>query len=72
MPKLRKGAKVEWSWGAHRANGKVAESFEGDVTRTIKGEKVKRTASHDEPAYLIIQEDGGRVLKSHSELSKTT
>ena len=70
MPKFRKGAHVEWSWGAHKAEGKVSESFVKDVTRTIKGEKVKRTASHDEPAYLVTQEDGGRVLKSHSELRK--
>lgn len=70
MPKFRKGARVEWSWGAHKAEGKVSESFVEDVTRTIKGEKVKRTASKDEPAYLVTQEDGGRVLKSHSELKK--
>lgn len=68
--KFRKGTKVEWTWGAHTAEGKVAESFVRDVSRTIKGEKVKRKASADEPAYLIEQQDGGRVLKSHSELRK--
>jgi hypothetical protein len=40
------------------------------VTRSIKGEKVKRKASPEEPAYLTVQEDGDRVLKSHSELEK--
>ena len=29
---------------------------------------IKRKASAEEPAYLIVQEDGGRVLKSHSEV----
>lgn len=70
MAKFRKGAKVKWKWGAHSATGKVAESFTEDVERTIKGEKIKRKASKDEPAYLIEQDDGDRVLKSHSELEK--
>lgn len=70
MAKFRKGAKVAWAWGAYKAEGKIAESFTHDVTRTIKGEKIKRKASAEEPAYLITQEDGGRVLKSHSELSR--
>ena len=71
MTKFAKGTKVSWKWGAHQAHGKIAESFTRDVARTIKGEKVKRKASEDEPAYLIVQDDGDRVLKSHSELDKT-
>ena len=63
-----KGAKVSWTWGAHQAHGQIAERFTRKVTRTIKGEKVVREASEDEPAYLILQADGGRVLKSESEL----
>ncbi|MGE3307915.1 MAG: DUF2945 domain-containing protein [Rhizobiaceae bacterium] len=70
MAKFRKGAQVAWTWGAHIAHGKVAESFTTDVTRTIKGERIKRRASTQEPAYLITQADGGRVLKSHSELRR--
>nr|WP_320198540.1 DUF2945 domain-containing protein [Agrobacterium sp. rho-13.3]MDX8307778.1 DUF2945 domain-containing protein [Agrobacterium sp. rho-13.3] len=38
--------------------------------RKIEGSVIKRKASKDEPAYLIEQEDGGRVLKSHSELQE--
>ena len=33
-------------------------------------ETIKRKASPEEPAHLITQEDGDRVLKSHSELEK--
>ena len=40
------------------------------VTRTIKGNEVTRNATDDDPAYLIEQEDGDRVLKSGSELTK--
>ena len=72
MTKFAKGTKVSWKWGAHSAEGKVAESFTEDVARTIKGEAIKRKASEDEPAYLIEQADGGRVLKSHSELEKAS
>jgi hypothetical protein len=63
-----KGDKVSWRWGAHTANGEVAQRFERRVQRTIKGERVVRDASPDEPAYLVTQEDGGRALKSGSEL----
>ncbi len=68
MTALRKGASVSWTWGANTAEGKVAEVHTRPVARTIKGTKVKRNASRKEPAYLIRQQDGGRVLKSHSEL----
>ena len=65
-----KNTKVEWNWGSGTATGKVKESFTEDVTRTIEGNEVTRNASSDCPAYMIEQEDGGRVLKSHSELTK--
>lgn len=65
---LRKGTKVRWKWGAHHAEGMIAQRFTYDVTRIIKGETIKRNASTDEPAYLIRQDNGGRVLKSASEL----
>ncbi len=70
MDGLKKGDRVTWTWGANKAHGWVAQRFARPVTRTIKGEKVKRNASADEPAYLIEQEDGGKVLKSGSELTK--
>ena len=65
---FRKGSKVSWTWGAHEAHGKIIERFTSRVTRTIKGTDVTREASRKEPAYLIEQEDGDRVLKSKSEL----
>ena len=65
-----KGDTVEWSWGNGTATGEVQEKFTSKVTRTIEGNEVTRNASDDEPAYLLKQDDGGRVLKSGSELSK--
>nr|WP_314262291.1 DUF2945 domain-containing protein [uncultured Devosia sp.] len=66
---MRKGSKVSWSWGAHTAHGKIVERFTQKVTRTLKGSEVTREASKKEPAYLIEQDDGDKVLKSRSELT---
>lgn len=65
------GDKVKWKWGDGYGEGKVTERFVDNVTRTIKGTEVTRDASEDEPAYLIEQEDGDRVLKSHSEVESS-
>lgn len=62
------GATVSWSWGSGTAKGKVAEVFKTRVQRTIKGSKITRRATETNPAYLVEQSDGGRALKSHSEL----
>jgi hypothetical protein len=70
MAKINKGDDVEWTWGANKAQGKADQKFTSDVERTIKGTKVKRKANEEEPAFLIKQEDGDRVLKSQSELKK--
>ena len=65
------GDSVEWNWGNGTGTGKVTERFTSKVTRTIDGNEVTRDASEDEPAYMIEQDDGDRVLKSASELSQT-
>ena len=66
-----KGTTVEWEWGNGTAKGEVQESFTEEVERQIDGNSVKRNADQDNPAYMIEQSDGSRVLKSHSELRKT-
>lgn len=65
-----KGERVKWSWGDGSAEGKIKESFTERVSRKIKGNEVTRNADKDNPAYLIEQDDGDRVIKSHSELEK--
>ena len=67
---MEDGDKVTWSWGQGTATGKIIGTFTKKVTRTIKGKKITRNASADEPAYLIEQADGDRVLKSASEIAK--
>ena len=66
----RKGDHVRWSWGAHTAHGTIEDRFERRVQRTIKGSKIVRNGTKANPAYLIVQPDGGKVLKEGSELSK--
>ena len=67
---FHEGNCVEWNWGRGTGRGRIREIFREDVTRTIKGKRIKRKASAEEPAYLVEQDDGDRVLKSHSELRK--
>ncbi|MCR9160619.1 MAG: DUF2945 domain-containing protein [Nannocystaceae bacterium] len=64
------GTKVKWNWGNGTGTGTVKDSFTQKVTRTIDGTEVTRNADEDNPAYMVEQEDGDRVLKSHSELEK--
>ena len=68
---IRKGTRVRWNWGSGEGEGKVAEVHHDRVTRTIAGAEVTRNATREEPAYLIEQEDGGRVLKSRSEVERS-
>lgn len=63
-----KGEKVEWVWGDGTGTGEIVEVFISDVTRTLSGTEVTRHAEPDCPAYLIEQDDGAKVLKSHTEI----
>jgi len=64
------GDKVKWNWGNGTGTGEVTERFTSKVTRTIKGTEVTWDGNPDDPAFMIEQEDGDRVLKSNSELEK--
>ena len=70
MTGYNEGTKVQWNWGNGTGTGTITERFTDDVTRTIKGTEVTRNASADDPAYMIEQDDGDAVLKSHSEVTK--
>ena len=68
--KYTRGTAVKWKWADDWARGKVTKVYTGKITRTLKGTEVTRDADDDDPAYLIEQEDGDEVLKSHSEVKK--
>ncbi|AOL22717.1 hypothetical protein Ga0102493_111693 [Erythrobacter litoralis] len=62
------GQYVKWNWGDGEGQGQVEDRFEREVTRTLKGSEITRNGDADNPAYLVKQEDGDRVLKRGSEL----
>ncbi|GAB2682812.1 hypervirulence associated TUDOR domain-containing protein [Thalassiella azotivora] len=67
---IREGTTVSWVWGSGRAEGKVVEVHRATVTRTLGGSEITRNGSDDDPAYLIEQDDGARVLKLRSEVDR--
>lgn len=67
--KFKIGDTVEWNWGNGTGNGTITEVYTEEVIKTLQGSEVKRNATGEDPAYLIEQDDGDEVLKSHSELS---
>ncbi len=66
--KFEPGTHVVWTWGEHTAHGVIRKVFTHRIERTMKGATVTRAADKKNPAYLIEQEDGDQLLKSHSEL----
>lgn len=67
---IREGTEVRWKWGGGHASGKVVERHEGRVTRTLDGSEITRNGSQDDPALVIQQDDGDRVLKLQSEVER--
>ncbi len=65
---FRVGDRVCWRWGGYMAEGVVREVFVGRVEQTIKGARIVRNGEVDNPAYLIEQDNGAKVLKKHSEV----
>ena len=66
--KFGEGQHVKWNWGSGTGRGQIEERFEREVTRTLAGSEITKKGDEDNPAYLIKQEDGDRVLKRGSEL----
>ena len=64
------GTRVTWAWGNGEGKGKVQEVHHKSLTRKIKDTEVTRHGTDDNPAYLIEQEDGDKVIKLHSEVEK--
>lgn len=67
---IRKGSNVKWQWGQGEGYGKVVETFDREVSRTIKGSSISRKGSAENKALLIRQDSGDEVLKLESEVDK--
>ncbi|MEE4207608.1 MAG: DUF2945 domain-containing protein [Erythrobacter sp.] len=64
------GQYVKWNWGNGEGHGQIEDRFEREVTRTLQGSEITKKGDADNPAYLVKQDDGDRVLKRGSELEK--
>lgn len=65
---MRKGTLVSWKYGTGKATGKIEQTFKESVTRQLQGASITRHGTTDNPAYLIVQDNGDRVLKLKSEV----
>jgi hypothetical protein len=68
--KRKKGDKVSWKFGGNEAKGTVVHRFTEKVTKKIKGKKITRNATKENPAYLVKTKDGKKALKSGKQLKK--
>ncbi|MET0250286.1 MAG: DUF2945 domain-containing protein [Sphingobium sp.] len=66
---FRKGSRVKWNWGQDICRGRIAERFDGRVEWLVDGTPISRNGSRRDPAFLILSDRGGEVLKLASELS---
>lgn len=67
---IKTGTILTWNWGNGTATGKVQEVFHEKVTRTLQGTEVTKNGTSDNPAYLIKQADGDKVLKLQSKVER--
>ena len=68
---MRKGTTITWKYGTGTATGKIESVHKEPVTRTIKGAEIHRNGTADDPALVIVQDNGNRVLKLQSEVKAT-
>lgn len=62
------GETARWDWGGGEGSGQITQIYTDSITKTLQGSDITRHGSNDNPAYLIEQDDGDRVLKLDSEL----
>lgn len=65
---MRKGTQVSWKYGTGTATGKIESIHKEPITRKLKGSDIHRNGSATDPALLIVQGNGDRVLKLASEV----
>ncbi|WP_205703431.1 MULTISPECIES: DUF2945 domain-containing protein [Hymenobacter] len=69
---MRKGTTVTWKYGTGTASGKIEEVHKESVTKKIKGSDITRNGTAENPAFVIVQENGDKVVKLQSEVTAAT
>jgi hypothetical protein len=67
---MTSGQYVAWKWGTGLAEGKILSVHPEPTSIKSKGKLIKRNGSHDNPALIIEQSSGTRVLKLESEVKR--
>jgi hypothetical protein len=65
---MRKGTQVSWKYGTGTATGKIESVHKEPITRKLKGHDITRNGSTDDPALVIVQDNGDKVVKLQSEV----
>jgi hypothetical protein len=65
---IRTGTTVTWHSGTGVVEGTVTAIHPRPVIRRVRGVRVKRLGTQEDPAYEIEQADGGRALRLGSEI----
>jgi len=68
MHKYTAGEKVSWKWIERTASGTVEEVCHERTQIVSKDTLVTRNGTEDNPAIIIRQDNGTKVLKLASEL----
>lgn len=68
---IKEGSIVSWKWGNGKAEGKVVKTYVKEINKTIGGSEITRKGEEGNKALFIEQEDGSKVLKLESEVSKS-
>ncbi|RYH34782.1 MAG: DUF2945 domain-containing protein [Alcaligenaceae bacterium] len=70
MTKYSSGDSVTWSWGNGTASGTVEKVAHEKTEITSKGQTITRNGTDDNPAIVIKQDDGTKIVKLASELGE--
>ena len=62
------GAHVRWRMGSRWESGRIVESHPWRATQSCNVPEAPKSLSVEQLAYLIDQDEGGCVLKSHTEV----
>jgi hypothetical protein len=62
------GQTIRWKWGNGTATGKIENVVTKKTEIKSKRQTITRNGSDDNPAIVIKQEDGTKIIKLASEL----